>query len=67
MRERREWMLVLARREEERVRIGDGIWVTVLEIRENCVRLGFDAPPAIPVLREEIVEEGDHAEAVRVG
>lgn len=60
-------MLVLARREEERVRIGDDIWVTVLEIGENCVRLGFDAPPSIPVLREEIIEEeGDCAKAVRV-
>lgn len=60
-------MLVLARREGERVRIGEEIWVTVLEVRENYVRLGFDAPPAIPVLREEIIGEGDRAEAVRVG
>jgi carbon storage regulator len=60
-------MLVLARREGERVRIGDDVWITVLEIRENCVRLGFDAPPTVPVLREEIIEEGDRAKAVRVG
>ena len=57
-------MLVLARHEGGRVLIGDDIWVTVLEIRENFVRLGFDAPPAVPVLREEIIEEGDHAKAV---
>jgi carbon storage regulator len=34
--------------------IDDETVVTVLEIRGNQVRLGFDAPPHIEVYREEI-------------
>lgn len=36
-------MLVLARKVGERVRIGDDIYVTLLSIKGNHVRLGFEA------------------------
>jgi len=47
-------MLVLTREKSKRVRIGDDITVTVVEIRGSRVRLGFDAPKDMPVHREEI-------------
>lgn len=47
-------MLVLSRKKNERVKIGGDLWVTVVEIRGDKVRLGFDAPPEVPVHREEV-------------
>ena len=47
-------MLVLSRKKEERIRIGDDIKIVVVEIRGDKVRLGIDAPRHIDVHREEI-------------
>jgi carbon storage regulator len=52
--EKEFWMLVLARRTDEKIVIGEGIVVTVLAIKGNAVRLGIEAPPEVPVHREEI-------------
>ena len=49
-------MLVLTRREREPLKIGDEVTVTVVGIRGNEVRLGFEAPRSVPVHREEIYE-----------
>ncbi|MFZ5832951.1 MAG: carbon storage regulator CsrA [Planctomycetota bacterium] len=50
-------MLVLSRRVGERIVIGQDIWVTVLEVRGDKVRLGIEAPPGVPVHREEIFRD----------
>jgi carbon storage regulator len=47
-------MLVLTRRPVQKVMIGDTITVTVLAVEGQHVRLGFKAPPDIPIHREEI-------------
>lgn len=47
-------MLVLSRRRNEGIVIGQGIVVTVVAINGNRVRLGIEAPPEVPVHREEI-------------
>ena len=47
-------MLVLARKKGERVFLGDGIVVTVLDVGRRSVRLGFTAPAELPVHREEV-------------
>ena len=47
-------MLVLARKENEKIRIGDDIEIMVLDIRGDRVRLGIKAPRNITVDRQEI-------------
>ena len=49
-------MLVLARKRGERVYIGNDIVVTVVDVRGDRIRLGFDCPPQIAVHREEIYQ-----------
>ena len=49
-------MLVLTRRIGETLRIADDILVTIVEVKGNQVRLGIDAPAAVTVLREELVQ-----------
>jgi carbon storage regulator len=49
-------MLILSRRADESINIGDDIKVTVLEIRGSQVRIGISAPKHIQVDREDITE-----------
>jgi carbon storage regulator len=49
-------MLILTRRPGETIKIGDGIEVTVMEVKGNQVRLGVKAPREIAVDREEIAK-----------
>ena len=48
-------MLVLTRRVNERIVIGDDVTVTVLEVRGDQVRLGIEAPRDVKVFREEVL------------
>jgi len=50
-------MLILTRRVNETLMIGDDVTVTVLSINGNQVRIGVNAPRHIPVHREEIYEK----------
>ncbi len=50
-------MLVLTRKRDESIIIGDHIRVTVVEVRGDQVKLGIDAPRSIPVHREEVYRE----------
>jgi carbon storage regulator len=49
-------MLVLSRKPGESVVVGDGIVVTIVEIRGDRVRLGVEAPQNVPVHRREVYE-----------
>lgn len=49
-------MLVLSRKERERIRLGDSIVVTVVRLSGDRVRLGIEAPGDMLVLREELGE-----------
>lgn len=49
-------MLVLRRNEGERIKIGDNITITVIDVWGTQVRIGIDAPIEIPVHREEIYD-----------
>ena len=48
-------MLVLTRKIGELVRIGDDVTVRVLAVRNRQVSLGFVAPGAIKIYREEVL------------
>ncbi len=50
-------MLVLSRKKDEKIHIGDNIVVTVTEIRGDKVRIGIEAPPDIPVHRQEVADK----------
>ncbi|HEX3997618.1 MAG TPA: carbon storage regulator [Pirellulales bacterium] len=47
-------MLVLSRKESQRIRVGDSIVVTVVRLSGDKVRLGIEAPREMVVLREEL-------------
>jgi carbon storage regulator len=47
-------MLVLSRKLNERIKIGDSIVLTVVKIQGSNVRLGIEAPPEVDVLRDEL-------------
>lgn len=47
-------MLVLSRKKDEKIIIGDNITLMVIEIRGDKVRLGIDAPKEVSVHREEV-------------
>lgn len=49
-------MLVLTRKRNQRVLIGDAIEVRVLETGRDKVKLGFTGPPEVPIHREEVYE-----------
>ncbi len=51
-------MLVLSRRLNESIKIGDEIRVVVLSVKNGVVRIGIDAPKEQRILREELEEEG---------
>ncbi|MCX7423370.1 MAG: carbon storage regulator CsrA [Planctomycetia bacterium] len=51
-------MLVLSRKVGETVRIAENIEVTVVEIKNGKVRLGFRCPKEVPILRQEVYDRG---------
>jgi carbon storage regulator len=56
-------MLVLTRKVGERIVIDGSIVVEVLEVQGNRVRIGVQAPPEVPILRQELVAGKTEAEA----
>lgn len=49
-------MLVLSRKADEQVLIGEDILITIVEIRGDKVRLGIQAPKEVPVHRKEVLD-----------
>lgn len=52
-------MLVLSRKKDEVLRIGDEVIVKVLEVRGGVVRLGIEAPDHINIVRSELLPGED--------
>jgi len=59
-------MLVLTRKLDEQILIGDQIKITVLKIRNNQIRLGITAPRDVRVLRGELEEKEDEEQQMVV-
>jgi len=51
-------MLVLSRKPDSSIHIGADIRVTILGIRGNQVKVGVEAPAAVPVWRDEVLPKG---------
>jgi carbon storage regulator len=49
-------MLILSRRINEKIVIGDDIIVSVVEVRGDQVKLGIDAPRNVKVFRQEVFD-----------
>ncbi len=49
-------MLVLSRRIDQQILIGDNISVMVTDIQDGKVQLGIEAPPDVVILREEVAK-----------
>ncbi len=48
-------MLVLTRRVNEAIVIDNRIKVTIVGIEDDKIRLGIDAPPEVPIVRQELL------------
>ena len=49
-------MLILSRKVNEKIMIGDDIAVTIVEVRGDQVRIGVNAPRTVKVFRQEVFD-----------
>lgn len=57
-------MLILSRRTDESIVIGDEVTITILSVKGKQVRVGITAPPDVSVHREEIYERIQSGEPI---
>ena len=57
-------MLVLSRKKNESIVIGDDVFIVVVAIQGDKVRLGIDAPKSVTVHRREIYDRIKHSEGL---
>ena len=50
-------MLVISRKENQRIKIGENIEIVIVEIGKGQVKIGIEAPKEIQILRSELIEE----------
>jgi carbon storage regulator len=48
---------VLSRRVGDRILIGKDVWLTVVQIAGDKVRIGIEAPKDVPIIRQEILPD----------
>ncbi|MCA9134449.1 MAG: carbon storage regulator [Planctomycetales bacterium] len=59
-------MLVLSRKPNQSIRIGDSITVNIVRIKGNTLQIGIEAPREVTILRAELLEKDARTEAGRV-
>ena len=47
-------MLILSRKVDEKIKIGDNITITLIEVRGDQVKIGVEAPKNVKVFRQEL-------------
>ena len=52
-------MLVLSRKESEKIMLGDSIVLTIVRVSGDRVRLGIEAPSDMLILRKELEDSGE--------
>ena len=50
-------MLVLSRKKNQTIKIGDNIVIKIVELKGGTVRVGIDAPDDVGILRGELIPE----------
>ena len=60
-------MLIIARKPGEKITIGDDTVITLLEIKDNQVRLGIEAPRHITIHRQEVYDRIKKANQASAG
>ncbi len=60
-------MLVLTRKHQEKIRIGDNITITILKTKGKAVRVGIEAPADVSVIRGELAANGPISVAESTG
>lgn len=50
-------MLILSRKEDESIQIGEDIEIKVVQTARGFVKIGIEAPKSVLVLRKELLEE----------
>ncbi|PIE98726.1 MAG: carbon storage regulator [Treponema sp.] len=50
-------MLILSRKTNQKIIIGDNVELTIIEIKGDQVKIGIDAPRELKVFRHELYEE----------
>ncbi len=58
-------MLILSRRQDEAIYIGDDIRICVVEVNYRQIRLGFEARADIPIYREEVYRKIQREKALK--
>ena len=49
-------MLILSRKVDQKIKIGDDITLSIIEIRGDQVKIGVEAPKSVKVFRQEVLE-----------
>jgi carbon storage regulator CsrA len=58
-------MLVLSRKVEQQIQIGEGVVITILQVKGNQVRIGIEAPRDVRVIRAELEPKNEEAAVER--
>ncbi len=59
-------MLVLTRKQQQQIQIGEGVTITILKVKGNTVRIGIEAPSDVKIVRSELEPEEEAAPAEEV-
>ncbi len=59
-------MLILSRKVDEKIKIGDDITITLIEVHGDQVKIGVEAPKNVKVFRQEVFNaiQSENKEAV---
>ena len=60
-------MLVLTRKLDESIIVGENIEIKIIEIRGDQVRLGIDAPRSVSIYRKELYEKMKEMKEINTG